>query len=147
LPYAPTFNVHFDEGDHMKIAVASDDGRSIAAHFGRCAGFLIFDVADRKATQVEHRSNAGGQHNTGEDCTHGHHDHHHAVHSHESFTQLLADCQVIICRGMGRRAVADLEAGGIAPFIIAEEVSAHEAADRYADGRLKGSNISTCCSH
>ena len=33
----------------MRIAVASDDGENIAAHFGRCRSFVIFE-AERKAS-------------------------------------------------------------------------------------------------
>lgn len=30
----------------MRIAVASDDGITIAEHFGRCAGFEIYDIVE-----------------------------------------------------------------------------------------------------
>jgi len=129
----------------MRIAVASDDGISIAGHFGRCAGFVIFDVIDQKATRIELRQNSGGHHHSQGDCTH--HDHESHNHSHESFLIALQDCQAVICRGMGRRAIADLTAKGISPAIISEDISAHEAADLYACGRLNASNDSTCCSH
>lgn len=129
----------------MRIAVASDDGVSIAGHFGRCAGFVIFDIADQKAIKVEQRQNSGGHHHSQGDCAP--HDHENANHGHESFLIALQDCQAVICRGMGRRAVADLAAKGISPAIITEDISAHEAAELYAGGRLNASNDSTCCSH
>jgi predicted Fe-Mo cluster-binding NifX family protein len=129
----------------MRIAVASDDGISIAAHFGRCAVFVIFDIADQKATEVEQRPNSGGHHHNQGDCTHD--DHENPTHSHESFLSALHDCQAIICRGMGRRAVADLTARGITPAIITSDISAHQAAELFACGRLNASNDSTCCSH
>ena len=28
----------------MKVAIASDDGRTIAAHLGRARGFIIYEV-------------------------------------------------------------------------------------------------------
>ena len=129
----------------MRVAVASDDGVFIAGHFGRCAGFVVFDIAGGTTTRAEHRMNAGGHHQNQEEC----HDsgHEHAVHSHESFVVTLKDCEAVICRGMGRRAVADLSANGISPAIVTEEITAQEAADLYARGRLKSSSDSSCCSH
>ena len=129
----------------MRVAVASDDGVLIAGHFGRCAGFVVFDIAEQTATKVEHRSVAGYHHLHTEES--GGHGHNHARHSHESFIIALKDCDAVICRGMGRRAVADLSANGISPAIITEEMTAQEAAERYACGRLDATSDSTCCSH
>lgn len=131
----------------MRIAVASDDGVSIAGHFGRCAGFLVFDVENGDAKKFDYRLNNFGHHQHGHH-EHGHdHDHSDEHHSHDGFISALADCQVVICRGMGRRAVADLAAKGIKPAITAENISAQEAAKLYACGRLKASNDPTGCSH
>jgi len=32
----------------MKIAIASDDGKTISSHFGRTKGFVIFEVEDKE---------------------------------------------------------------------------------------------------
>lgn len=37
----------------MRIAVASDDGITIAEHFGRCAGFEIYDIVEKKVSKAE----------------------------------------------------------------------------------------------
>jgi predicted Fe-Mo cluster-binding NifX family protein len=137
----------------MRIAVASDDGITIAGHFGRCAGFEIFDVAENKATKIESRPNSNSghhhQHQHGQgDCNgHGQHEHHGAAHNHESFLSALQDCQAVICRGMGRRAVIDLAARRIKPVITMEDIPAQEAAKLYALGQLNASSDSQCCSH
>jgi predicted Fe-Mo cluster-binding NifX family protein len=129
----------------MRIAVASDDGVSIAGHFGRCAVFVIFEIADQKATKVEERQNSGGHHHGQGEC--GHHDHEGANNGHGSFLAVLQDCQAVVCRGMGRRAVIDLAANGIKAAITTEDVSVTEAAELYARDRLNASDDSTCCSH
>ena len=133
----------------MRIAVASDDGISIAGHFGRCAGFLVFDVENGDAKKSDYRLNSFGHHQHGQhEHEHGHdHDHGEGHHSHDDFISALADCQAVICRGMGRRAVADLAANGIKPAITAENISAQEAAKLYAQGGLQASTDSSCCSH
>lgn len=132
----------------MRIAVATDDGITIAGHFGRCAGFEIFEVNGNEANKVESRPNSNSHHHGQGDChQHGHHEHHGAVHSHESFLNALHDCQAVICRGMGRRAVSDLSARGIKPVITAQDVKVAEAARLYALGQLDWSSDSQCCSH
>jgi predicted Fe-Mo cluster-binding NifX family protein len=131
----------------VRIAVASDDGVSIAGHFGRCAGFLVFDIENGDAKKIDYRLNSFGHHQLGHhENGHGH-DHSEEHHSHSGFVNALADCQAVICRGMGRRAVADLAANGIRPAITSEDVSAQEAAKLYAGGSLNASSDSTCCSH
>jgi predicted Fe-Mo cluster-binding NifX family protein len=134
----------------VRIAVASDDGVSIAGHFGRCAGFLVYDVDNGDVKKLDYRLNSFGHHLHDQDGRHGHgHDHAHSEehHSHSGFMHTLADCQAVICRGMGRRVVADLAAGGIEPAITSESISAHEAAALYAIGTLSASSDSNCCSH
>ena len=135
----------------MRIGVASDDGVAIAGHFGRCAGFEIFEITDGKASKIEFRPNSNSQHHHqhqhhGEsDC--GEHDHHGAAHGHESFLNALHDCQAVICRGMGRRAVMDLDAKGIKPLITHSDITVVEAVEQYAQGILDASSDSQCCSH
>lgn len=131
----------------MRIAVASDDGVSIARHFGRCAGFLIFDVENGDAKKFDYRLNSFGHHQDGQHEHEQCHEHADSQHSHDGFVSALADCQAVICRGMGRRAVADLAVKRIKPAITAENISAQEAAKLYAQGRLQASTDSTCCSH
>jgi predicted Fe-Mo cluster-binding NifX family protein len=128
----------------MKIAVASDDGVTIAEHFGRCAGFEIFEVAGNEATIIERRPNTNVHQHGQEDCDQ--HDHGGAAHSHESFLAALRDCQAVICRGMGRRAVADLAARGIKPIVTVQDITAQQAVELYATGQLIESSDS-CCSH
>jgi predicted Fe-Mo cluster-binding NifX family protein len=131
----------------MRIAVASDDGVSIAGHFGRCAYFVIFDGAENGVVEIEQRPNSNSHHQHHEQGNCSNHDPENANHGHESFLNALHDCQVVICRGMGRRAVIDLSAKGIQPAIVGEDISAHEAAQLYARGRLNASTDSSCCSH
>ena len=41
----------------MRIAVPSDNEQTIAAHTGRCRGFVIFDIDNGEAKKVEYRMN------------------------------------------------------------------------------------------
>jgi predicted Fe-Mo cluster-binding NifX family protein len=127
----------------MKIAVASDDGVSISAHFGRCAGFVIFAAEGADIVKCDYRTNTFGHH---QELDKGH-EHGESHHSHEGFLSALNDCQVVICHGMGRRAVADLKANGIQVAITAEALDATSAAKLFAQGRLAATDESSCCSH
>jgi predicted Fe-Mo cluster-binding NifX family protein len=134
----------------MRIGVASDDGVSIAGHFGRCAGFEIFEIIGKEATKIESRPNSNSHHHLqgqGGCDQHGEHEHHGTIHNHESFLAALHDCQAVICRGMGRRAVVDLAARGIKPVITVQDVPVNEAVKLYALGQLEASSDSQCCSH
>ncbi len=130
----------------MRIAVATDDGISIAEHFGRCAGFDIFDVSEKETIKIEHRPNVNSHHHRNQkECDHS--GHHAGSHSHESFLNALYDCGAVICRGMGRRAVADLTAKGIRPVMSSQDVPVAEAVKLFAAGRLIEAKDSPCCSH
>lgn len=41
--------------EKMKIAVASDDERTISNHFGRARGFKIFEIKDKKIVKEGYR--------------------------------------------------------------------------------------------
>ncbi|NLI16833.1 MAG: iron-molybdenum cofactor biosynthesis protein [candidate division Zixibacteria bacterium] len=131
----------------MRIAVASDDGVSIAEHFGRCAGFIIYEYENDDIKEIENRPNTREHHHEQHDCANHENSHGATNHSHESFLAALGDCQIVICRGMGRRAINDLQAKGINPAIIAADITAREAVELLAAGKLGFSDQSSCCSH
>lgn len=131
----------------MRIAVASDNGVSIAEHFGRCAGFIVYEYANDEVKEIENRPNGNSQHHDQHECTNHGHNHEAANHGHESFLAVLGDCQMVICRGMGRRAIVDLESRGIKPAIIAGDIPAREAVELLIKGKLGFNNQSSCCNH
>lgn len=132
----------------MKIGVASDDGVSIAGHFGRCASFVVFDVEDGKVTGKEVRANANAsrhaEHGYGEQ--HGHAEGHGgaAAHSHASILNALAGCDAVLCRGMGWRAAEDLKVAGITPLVVEGALSIEDAVTACASGTLKTAKFCRC---
>ncbi len=113
----------------MKIAVITDDQQTISQHFGRAAYYAIFTVeggqiVERKIVPkpAHHHPNHHDPHHGG-----GHHDH-----DHGSMIDPIANCQVILVRGMGTGAYNALTARGIQPIItdireIDQAVSAYLA--------------------
>ena len=119
----------------MKLAIASDDDRSVAQHFGRCLGFTVVTlesdgVRDRRwmpqratnhVMQSEHGQ--GHAHGHGHAQEHGHggghaQEHGHSGgHSHAGIIALLEGCDLVVGGGMGRRIRDDLASAGIQTVI------------------------------
>ena len=53
----------------MRIALPSDDGQTMAAHTGRASGFVIYDINNNQAIQLEYRTNTFTAHAKGECST------------------------------------------------------------------------------
>jgi len=128
----------------MKIAIASDDGKQIAAHTGRCACFVIFDVQNAQIVGCEVRPNTFTAHASG-NCNGEPEGAHRSGGSgrHDSLLDALSDCQVFICCGMGPRLVADLHGHGI-KVIFCSETDVQEAASKFASGTLQALDAGIC---
>ncbi len=131
----------------MKIAVPSVDGKTISEHFGRSTCFIIFTMDENgNVLDKEVRENGETAHALGE-CT-GHeqgHQHGHEHHSHAAVVNRLGDCAVILCRGIGWRAVEDFKSKGVEAFILDAPFAPDEAASLYARGKLVAGGQSCRC--
>lgn len=123
----------------MKIAIASDDGKTIASHFGRTRGFVIVEAEDGKITGSEYRPNTFTSHVTGLEGESR------AANRHGPILGALSDCQVVVARGMGRRIYDDLASANIEVFVT-NEVEAEKAAEQYLLGKLVD-NPDQACDH
>jgi predicted Fe-Mo cluster-binding NifX family protein len=131
----------------MKIAVASDDGVSIAQHFGRSAGFIIFELEGGKPLRRDVRPNSFTHAAVSGDCAEGEHHHAEHAHSHDTIVEALADCSAILCGGMGRRAAQDLAASGIQPVAVGAGVAPEEAVAAFLSGELASGGGFCGCGH
>lgn len=134
----------------MKIAVITDNGETISAHFGRARHFLVFDAAAGKIVGHELRDKAGHDDFTAHEHGQGHHDHHehHGRHDprghgfghgsgrrHARMLAAIEDCNVLLARGMGRGAYQALKQANITP-ITTEIKSAEEAVQAFLTGSI-----------
>jgi predicted Fe-Mo cluster-binding NifX family protein len=129
----------------MKIAVPTNDGTSISEHFGRSAGFIIFDTENGQIKSQEVKSNTAQHSHEQGAC--GHESADHKPHSHAGILAVLDGCQVVICAGMGQRAAEALKASG-AEIVITAPAPAQETVTAYLAGKLSTVKEGLCrCSH
>lgn len=123
----------------MKIAAITDDGKTISQHFGRAAHYLVVTVEDGKITHQELRDKLGHQHfanqpheeQPGQPHGFGQDSHD----KHVRMAQSIADCEALLCRGMGAGAYYSMEQQGIRP-VVTDIEDIIEAVMAYVEGRI-----------
>lgn len=124
----------------MKIAVVTDDEKTISAHFGRAQYYVVFTVKDGQVTGQETRPKLNHNQFSGEHGHHGEHGESHGMdrqsqHRHARMMDAISDCQVLMARGMGQGAHYSLSSRGIKP-VLTDIQDIHEAIEAYLPGKL-----------
>lgn len=127
-------------GRGMRIAVATDAKNEVSRHFGRSAVISVYEVeADtvlgREDRPLPSRGEGHGQ-GKGEGCGkqgHGHgHGHGHAGRGHAWIKELVGDCDMMICGGIGAGARNQLDAMGLRVLLAEPDERPETAALRAA---------------
>jgi predicted Fe-Mo cluster-binding NifX family protein len=122
----------------MKLAVVSDDHRTICAHFGRAVYYEVFTISDGKITGREtlakpsHNQFANEPHDE-PGFAHGQGPAAESRHA-RMFTPIL-DCEVLLAGGMGQGAYTSLIMAGIHP-VMTDILEIEPAVKAYLDGSL-----------
>ena len=124
----------------MKIALITDDGKTISQHFGRASHYLVMTIEDGKIIEREMRAKMGhGQFHTAahEETTSaaGHGMGADSHNKHVSMAEVIADCKVLLCGGMGRGAYQSMQRLNITP-IVSKLRDVEEAAQAFIDGQI-----------
>ena len=124
----------------MKIAVVTDDEKTISTHFGQARYYVVLTVKDGKVTERETRPKVHQSQFAGEHYHHGEQGDVHgmdrqAQHRHARMMDAISDCQALIARGMGQGAHYSLTSQGIKP-VLTDTRDIQEAVDAYLDGTL-----------
>ena len=117
----------------MKIAAVTDDGVTIHSHFGQAPLYEVLTIENNQIVAREQRAKPAHNHH-GEHEEHHHHGAGGDTHA-RGMAEVIADCQVLLARGMGQPAFAALQAAGIQP-ILTELQSIDAAANAYLRGEL-----------
>jgi predicted Fe-Mo cluster-binding NifX family protein len=124
----------------MKIAAVSDDGITISQHFGRAPYYVVVTVQDGKIVAREKREKMGHAQFGGETHAEGNDPRGHgydaaAQSRHARMAAAIADCQVLLVRGMGAGAYDSMRAAGIRP-IVTDIPTIDDAVQAYLAGTL-----------
>ncbi len=124
----------------MRIAIATDDGRTVGQHFGRARMYAVVTVQDGGVTSLQIRDkpaphwlgsrlsdDAPGSADHGTDPA--------TAAKHAGMFEPIGDCDYLIAGGMGRGAYDHAMAAGIHPIVTSLE-DIDQAARDCAAGRL-----------
>lgn len=127
----------------MKIAAVSEDGVTISQHFGRAPFYVVVTVEEGKIIAHELRDKMGHAQFTGEPHSEqghsadprGHGFDPAAQNRHARMAAAIADCQVLLARGMGAGAYYSMEQAGIRP-IVTDIAVIDEAVQAFLSGQI-----------
>ena len=127
----------------MKIAVITDDGKQISQHFGRAPYYLVLTIEEGKVIEREMRDKMGhGQFSTQPPAEteqspnqQGHGMDSASHNKHISMADTIADCQALICGGMGMGAYESMRRLNIQP-LVTDLTDVKEAVQAFLDGKL-----------
>ena len=123
----------------MKIAFATDDGKTISNHFGRASHYLVVTIEDGKDIRHEMRDKLSHQHFANESHTHEVGQPHGfdpaSQDRHVRMAEAIRDCDAMLCRGMGRGVYESMRSLNIRP-ILTDIADIEEAVKAYVDGSV-----------
>jgi len=124
----------------MKIACITEDNQTISLHFGRAPHYAVLTVQDGRIVNRELRDKYSHTQFAAEAHTEtpgmrrgmdpGSHD------KHVSMAEVIKDCEVLLCRGMGYGAYQSMQQVGITPMVT-EVIEIDQAVQQYLAGDLK----------
>jgi predicted DNA-binding protein (UPF0251 family)/predicted Fe-Mo cluster-binding NifX family protein len=123
----------------MKIAVVTDDEKTVCQHFGRASLYIVCTMEDGKITGKEIRPKMGHNHfASGEG--HAEHGGKHGFDAasqqkHASMAEAIKDSQVLIAGGMGMGAYESMKSYQIEP-VVTDVTDIDEAVKLYVAGKL-----------
>lgn len=125
---------------NMKIAVITDDGKTISQHFGRAQYYLILTIEEGQVVAREMRSKMGHSHfvsqpHAEEPQGAGHGMDASSHNKHVSMAETIADCKVLLCGGMGMGAYQSMTQLNIQPVVTTHR-DIDEAVQAFIDGKL-----------
>jgi len=127
----------------MKIAAVSEDGVTISQHFGRAPFYVVVTVEDGKIVAREKRDKMGHNQFSGEtheesdgEDSRGHGFDPAAQNRHARMVASIADCEVLLARGMGAGAYESMKQANIRP-VVTDVANIDEAVQAYLTGSLK----------
>jgi len=125
---------------NMKIAVITDDGKTICQHFGRAQYYLVLTIEEGKVVDREMRNKMGhsnfvSQPHAEESHVAGHGMDASSHNKHVSMAETIADCKALLCGGMGMGAYQSMVRLDIKP-VVTDYRDIEMAVQAFIDGKL-----------
>ena len=123
----------------MKIAVITDDEKTISQHFGRAPYYLVATIENGQIVARERRDKLGHAHFSNEPHVQQPGEQHGfdpaSQDRHARMAVAIKDCEVLLCRGMGAGAYESMKQAGIRP-IVTDIPGIDEAVQAYLEGKI-----------
>jgi predicted Fe-Mo cluster-binding NifX family protein len=124
----------------MKIAAITDDGKTIGQHFGRAPYYLVVTVEDGQVVDRELRVKLGHSHFSNQPHDPGDPDQPHGMglashNKHMMMSEAIADCEALLCGGMGMGAYQSIQARGVKP-VVTDIRDIDQAVMAYVEGKI-----------
>lgn len=135
-------NPNQKESKCMKIAIPTDDEKTISPHFGQAAGFVVLTVENGKITERQMRRREHGC----EAHEHGHeheHQQEHAGHNCGALVEMISDCGMVLVGRMGGGLYRRLQVAGVRT-VFTEMTDVEEAVRSLLEGSLSESQPNLC---
>lgn len=100
----------------MRVAVVTDDLKTVSAHFGRAGHYLVYlvEAGEVVGKEERHKASHGSsmhEHHAGGEATPE------MTNLHDQMLGNVTDCAAIIAGGMGRPMYSAIESAGIRPYV------------------------------
>ena len=125
----------------MKIALITDDGKTISQHFGRSNYYVVLTIEGGTIIGREMREKLSHKHFVNKAHDHSYEPgQRHGLDAasqsrHVRMSQTIEDCEALICRGMGAGAYEGMKKRGIRP-VVTDITLIDDAAISYVNGEL-----------
>ncbi|MGC8902423.1 MAG: NifB/NifX family molybdenum-iron cluster-binding protein [Fervidobacterium sp.] len=125
----------------VRIAIPTDDGTTVAPHFGKAEHFVVVEIQEAKeisrklVDNLHARGHHGGYH-------HGYHyGHHHENgghgHGHEEVFESIGDIDGVIAVRIGPHMFEDLKDRNIGVYLVRVGTSIDDAINEFIQGKLR----------
>jgi predicted Fe-Mo cluster-binding NifX family protein len=124
----------------MRIALITDDGKTISQHFGRAPYYLVVTVENGQIVKREVREKPGHTEFASQPHEAGGHGQLHGMgpvshDRHLRMSEAIADCEALLCGGMGMGAYQSLLKRGIKP-VVTDIQDIDQAVMAYVEGKI-----------
>ena len=124
----------------IKVAAITDDGKTISQHFGRAQYYLVATVENGQIISRDLRNKLGHAHFADQPHLEEQPGQPHGMDSvshnkHLQMAESIADCEALLCRGMGMGAYESMKARGIRP-VVTDIAIIDEAVMAYTQGDI-----------